>query len=121
MLIRAGATNQSLEEIQLSGPENYRRVYFVRENAGNENFAITSTDGENWRIGMSISLGGSYPELSFPNKAFQQGIRGGVRTQAGVAPGIILTPPLSLLSETNPGSLDFIADQMMWLEDYRAP
>jgi hypothetical protein len=119
VLIVIAAANTNAATLELSGATNHRRVYFVRRSTA-ETFAIESTDGNNWRLAMSISLGGLYPAVTLPSRQFVQGIRGGIRTSAAVSVGVLASPNWNLLSETNPGSLDFIGDQMMWLEDYRA-
>lgn len=119
VLIVIAAANANTATLELSGATNHRRVYFVRRSTA-ETFAVDSTDGNNWRLALSISLGGLYPAVTLPSRQFAQGIRGGIRTAASVSVGALASPNWNLLSETNPGSLDFIGDQMMWLEDYRA-
>ena len=101
-----------LTYVTLSG-DNERRIYLYRQKAANDGvwFDISSTNASRWRLGITASQSNIQFELGNID------ITGGLRTDGeirfqGAIPNF--TP------EEDPGGLDFIADRMMWLEDYRA-
>ena len=62
-----------------------------------------------WRSGATSQVG----DISFDTDGIQ--IVGGVRTDGSISGTPVLEP------ERDPGGLDYIADRMMWLEDYKTP
>jgi hypothetical protein len=106
-----------LTNIILSGrnaaPYDGRRVYLQLDSPGQPQVAIsvTNNDAATWRLGLSARNCGS---LDFSGLGAIE-LVGGLRTDADVPSG------LKVVSENDPGGQDFVADQMMWLEDYRAP
>lgn len=104
-------SNTNIETLTLRN-DNERRVYFYRAKAANDSvtFNVNSEDASAWRLGITMSLCDilfQTPDLS---------IQGGLRTD-----GAIDNQGMpNFVPEADPGGLDFIADRMMWLEDYRA-
>ena len=105
------ASNPNIAELTLIN-NNTRRVYFYRARTSNigDSFRVSS-DSSSWRLGLTMSQ--CDIEFSIGNLE----ITGGLRTDGeinfeGASP--------SFVPEDDPGGLDFIADRMMWLEDYRA-
>ena len=84
---------------------NYQRDPATR---GQLNVVATNATGK-WRLGLTVQHG----DVAFATSGIE--IVGGVRTD-----GTISGNP-SLESERDPGGLDYIADRMMWLEDYKTP
>ena len=84
---------------------NYQRNPATR---GLLNVVATNATGK-WRLGMTVQHG----DVAFNTPGID--IVGGVRTD-----GSISGNP-SLDQEKDPGGLDYIADRMMWLEDYKTP
>jgi hypothetical protein len=75
---------------------------------GQLNVIATNASG-NWRVGISAS----HSDVVFSTAVIDIG--GGVRTE-----GIVAGNP-TLERELDPGGLDYVADRMMWLEDYKTP
>ena len=103
--------NDSLSELALIN-NNTRRVYFYRARQANlgGRFRVAS-DSSSWRLGLTMSQ----CDIEFAIGTLE--ITGGLRTDGqidfeGASPNFV--------PEGDPGGLDFIADRMMWLEDYRA-
>lgn len=89
-----------------------RAVYvnFQRDPVTRGRLDVVATNATgNWRVGLSASHG----DVSFATAGID--IVGGVRTD-----GTITGSPV-LEQEFDPGGLDYIADRMMWLEDYKTP
>jgi len=89
-----------------------RSVYVNYQRAAGAGEALIVTNANasgNWRIGISAS----HSDVSFATSGID--IVGGVRTD-----GLITGNPV-LEQELDPGGLDYIADRIMWLEDYKAP
>ncbi len=84
---------------------NYQRDPTTR---GQLNVTASNAMGK-WRLGITAQHG----DISFATSGID--IVGGVRTD-----GAIAGSP-SLQQERDPGGLDYIADRMMWLEDYNTP
>jgi len=79
-------------------------------NAVGANLEVVATNASGtWRIGISASRS----DVTFTQAGVD--IVGGVRTD-----GRIIGNP-SLEQELDPGGLDYVADRMMWLEDYKTP
>ncbi len=108
------ATSTNVQRLILSGYNSSdlgRPVYFnCQRAAGSTNTlqVVTTNATGAWRIGITaahcgVQFGGAIT------------IFGGVRTD-----GTIAGSP-TLRQEANPGGLDYIADRMMWLEDYKTP
>jgi hypothetical protein len=114
-VVRVAATNGNLRKITLAN-NNTRPVcvYVDSDSAGSTRSLDISSTANIWRASIYAKLPGFGPILAFslPNPAFR--LLGGVRTDA-----LISNAP-TILTETNPAGLDFIADKMMWLEDARA-
>lgn len=103
-------TNVKLLELR---DDNSRRVYFHRRKSVNDGvlFDVISTDADSWRLGITMSQ---------CNIQFEIGnleITGGLRTDGAI---IFQGGSANFVPEGDPAGLDFIADRMMWLEDYRA-
>ena len=73
------------------------------------NVVATNEASGEWRIGISAS----HSDVSFATAGVV--IVGGVRTD-----GVISNNP-TIVRDRDPGALDYIADRMMWLEDYKTP
>jgi hypothetical protein len=110
--IVAAAANTNLSLLVLSN-SNVRRVYFYRARESNAGvfFDVVSANAGSWRLGLTMSQCDVQFEIG--NLEITGGLRtdGNINFQAGSA---------NFVPETDPGGLDFIADRMMWLEDYRA-
>jgi hypothetical protein len=107
------ATNQTaLNVLTLSG-DNLRRVYFYRAKAANVGalFDVNSINASNWRLGITMSQ----CDIQFDIGNVE--ITGGLRTDGGIT---FQGGSANFVTEPDPGGLDFIADRMMWVEDYRA-
>ena len=93
--------------------DNSRLVYFFREKASNDGvpFDVSSVNAGAWRLGITMSR--CNIQFDIGNLEIVGGLRtdGVINFQGGSA---------NFVPETDPGGLDFIADRMMWLEDYRA-
>jgi hypothetical protein len=70
---------------------------------------IATTATGKWRLGVTAQSS----DISFDTDGLQ--IVGGVRTDGSISGTPVLEP------ERDPGGLDYIADRMMWLEDYKTP
>ena len=92
---------------------NSRRVYFHRRKASNDGilFDVSSIDADSWRLGLTMSQ----CDIQFEIGNLE--ITGGLRTDGNI---VFQGGSANFVPETDPGGLDFIADRMMWLEDYRA-
>jgi hypothetical protein len=105
-------SNTNVTGLVLSN-DNTRLVYFYREKAANDGvpFDVSSVNAGSWRLGITMSR----CDIQFDIGSLE--ITGGLRTdgvinfQGGSA---------NFVPETEPAGLDFIADRMMWVEDYRA-
>ena len=84
---------------------NFRRNPVTR---GQLNVISTNATGK-WRVGLTVQHG----DVTFATSGID--IVGGVRTDGTVSGAPSLEP------ERDPGGLDYIADRMMWLEDYKTP
>ena len=84
---------------------NYQRAAGARGTLG----VVATNASGNWRIGISAS----HADVNFATSGID--IVGGVRTD-----GLITGAPV-LEQDLDPGGLDYIADRMMWLEDYKTP
>jgi hypothetical protein len=92
---------------------NTRLVYFYREKASNDGvpFDVSSINADSWRLGITMSR----CNIQFDIGSLE--IVGGLRTDGSIT---FQGGSANFVPETDPGGLDFIADRMMWLEDYRA-
>ena len=106
------ASNTSVDVLTLSG-DNSRRVYFYRAKAANNGrvFDVASVNATSWRLGITMSQ----CDIQFEIGSLE--ITGGLRTDGSIT---FQGGSANFVPETDPGGLDFIADRMMWLEDYRA-
>lgn len=93
--------------------DNSRRVYFYRAKAVNNGvpFDVASIDAGSWRLGITMSQ----CDIQFDIGSLE--VTGGLRTDGEIN---FQGGSANFVPETDPGGLDFIADRMMWLEDYRA-
>lgn len=105
-------TNTSVVNLILSN-NSTRLVYFYREKATNDGtpFVVSSVNASSWRLGITMSR----CNVVFDTGALE--ITGGLRTDGFVD---FQSGSANFVPETDPKGLDFIADRMMWLEDYRA-
>lgn len=105
-------SNTNITGLVLSN-DNSRLVYFYREKAANDGvpFDVSSVNAGSWRLGITMSR--CNIQFDIGNLEIVGGLRtdGSINFQGGSA---------NFVPETDPGGLDFIADRMMWLEDYRA-
>jgi hypothetical protein len=114
-------SNTNTRTLFLSGrnpPNIGRPVYFNFMGSADVEDALivdaTAASGS-WRLGISAaSLDAISDRVEF---VFDPGfsITGGLRVD-----GNVLNPP-PLQQEQDPGGMDYVADRMMWLEDYRTP
>jgi hypothetical protein len=113
--------NTNTRTLFLSGrnpPNIGRPVYFnFMGNADVEDTLIVDATAAigSWRLGISAaSLNAISDRVEF---VFEPGfsITGGLRVDGDV----VNLPPLQ--QEVDPGGMDYVADRMMWLEDYRTP
>lgn len=105
-------SNTNVTGLVLSN-DNSRLVYFYREKASNDGvpFDVSSVDASTWRLGITMSR---------CNIQFEIGdleVIGGLRTDGSIS---FQGGSANFVPEMDPGGLDFIADRMMWVEDYRA-
>jgi hypothetical protein len=85
-------------------------VNYQRTNGGGATLGIIATNATgNWRVGISASQSA----VSFATDGID--IVGGIRTDSTITGSPVLE------QELDPGGLDYIADRMMWLEDYKTP
>jgi hypothetical protein len=105
-------SNTSVTGLVLSN-NNTRLVYFYRQKAANDGvpFDVSSVNADSWRLGITMSQ----CNIQFDIGTLE--ITGGLRTDGGIT---YQGGSANFIPETDPGGLDFIADRMMWLEDYRA-
>jgi len=120
-------TNENTRTLFLSGrnPQTYGRPVYVNiigSPTREDTFTIDANDAEgDWRIGVSAAVltnnVAGLNEFDVVTFAYPPGFRifGGLRTD-----GLVSNPP-PLLRDTDPGGMDYVADRMMWLEDYRTP
>ena len=110
VVVRDSITN--LTGLVLSN-DNSRLVYFYREKAANDGvpFDVSSVNASAWRLGITMSR----CNIQFDIGSLE--ITGGLRTDGSIS---FQGGSANFVPETEPGGLDFIADRMMWLEDYRA-
>ena len=88
-------------------------VNFRRDPATKRQLSVVATNDAlgKWRFGLTAQHATN--NVSFRTSVIE--IVGGVRTD-----GLITGNPV-LEQELDPGGLDYIADRMMWLEDYKTP
>jgi len=101
-----------LTNIILSGSnlgDTGRRVYLQLRSPANAIALNKSTGDSRWRLGISAK---DCSSLDFTGLGDLE-LVGGLRTDVDTA-------GLRVVSESDAQGLDYIADQMMWLEDYRA-
>ena len=115
--IVADPSNTSTEIVSLQGDENDRLVYVNFEKAVYEptgkKLTIDSGSSGSWRIGITANRW----DIVFDIGDVE--IEGGLRTDRGWdSQGV---GQASFAPEVNPLGLDYIADRMMWLEDYKTP
>jgi hypothetical protein len=105
-------SNTNVTGLVLSN-NNSRLVYFYREKAANDGvpFDVSSVNAERWNLGLTMSR----CNIQFDIGALE--VVGGLRTDGGIS---FQGGSANFTPETDPGGLDFIADRMMWMEDYRA-
>lgn len=113
----ADTSNTSTEILSLEGDENTRLVYVnfektVYEPSG-KRLTIDSTNAGSWRIGVTANRWDIIFEIG------DLEVQGGLRTDRGwTSQGV---GEATYTPEVNPEGLDYIADRMMWLEDYKTP
>jgi len=113
VVIPAGRTNLTGIFLQGRNPLVTGRPVYVnyqRTSGSGSTLAVVATNASgNWRVGISAS----HSDVSFSTAGVD--IVGGVRTDGTItgAPG--------LEQDLDPGGLDYVADRMMWLEDYKTP
>ena len=105
-------SNTNITGLVLSN-NNARLAYFYRQKAVNNGvlFDVSSVNASSWRLGITMSQ----CDIQFDIGTLE--ITGGLRTDSGIT---YQGGSANFIPETDPGGLDFIADRMMWLEDYRA-
>lgn len=92
---------------------NGRLVYFNRTKTTDDGvpFSVSAQGATSWRIGLTMTQ----CRLRFGLSGVV--VRGGLRADSTVT---FPSGAVEIRPENDPGGLDFIADRMMWLEDYRA-
>ena len=109
------ATNTNVQSLILAGNNpstTGRPVYFNyqrAEGSGATLQVVTTNATGVWRIGMTAT----HSDIQFDGPVE---IVGGIRTD-----GRVLGAAPTLRQELSPFGLDYIADRMMWLEDYKTP
>jgi hypothetical protein len=105
-------TNVNLDTLELTN-SNIRRVYFYRARSSNSGvrFFISSINAASWRLGITMSQ----CDVGFDLGNLE--VKGGLRTDGDI---LFQAGNVNFVPEEDPAGLDFIADRMMWLEDYRA-
>ncbi len=102
----------NLSRLLLSS-NNIRRVYFNRIKDADDGLDLTvnAQGASSWRLGLTLTQ----TRLAF--RLLGVTVTGGLRSDS-----VVYYPSgfVNILPEVDPGGLDFIADRMMWLEDYRA-
>ncbi len=92
---------------------NIRRVYFnrIKEVDDGSDLTVNAQGASSWRLGLTLTQ----TRLAF--RLLGVTVTGGLRSDS-----VVYYPSgfVDILPEVDPGGLDFIADRMMWLEDYRA-
>ena len=110
VVVSAGSTN--LGRLVFSN-NNDRLVYFNRTKQIDDGriLAAAAAGASRWRVGLTMTQ----CRLRFGLSGVV--VTGGLRSDSSVTypSGFVEIRP-----EYDPGGLDFIADRMMWLEDYRA-
>jgi hypothetical protein len=85
-------------------------VNYQRTAGSGGSLAVIATNATgNWRIGISAAQSA----VSFSTAGID--IVGGIRTDGAITGSPVLE------QEFDPGGLDYVADRMMWLEDYKTP
>jgi hypothetical protein len=110
-------TQTNLQTLFLSGRNTdanriRRPVYFNFQRAGatwGMLEVVESNASGRWCIGISAT----HADVAFDISSIV--IIGGIRTDGTIS------GDLSLARELDPGGLDYVADRMMWLEDYKTP
>jgi hypothetical protein len=110
-------TQTNLQTLFLSGRNTdanriRRPVYFNFQRAGatwGMLEVVESNASGRWCIGISAT----HADVAFDISSIV--IVGGIRTDGTIS------GDLSLARELDPGGLDYVADRMMWLEDYKTP
>jgi hypothetical protein len=92
---------------------NERLVYFNRQKQSNDGIPfdiVAHPSAYYWRLGMTISR--SPVQFEIGTLEITGGLRADHEWDLGDA---------SFVPESSPEGLDYIADRMMWLEDYKTP
>jgi hypothetical protein len=113
VVIPASRTNLTTLFLQgrnplVTGREVYVNYQRTAGAGGNLGVIATNATG-NWRVGISVANSA----ISFSTAGID--IVGGIRTDGAITGSPVLEP------ELDPGGLDYVADRMMWLEDYKTP
>lgn len=109
----------NLQTVFLQGrnpPVTGRDVYlnFQRSPGTTNSLLVKATNATGlWRLGLSAAQSDGDIHVDFETDGIE--IVGGIRTD-----GRIFGAP-ALRRESAPGGLDYVADRMMWLEDYKTP
>lgn len=94
---------------------NERLIYLNRQKQTNDGVpldVISDASASDWRIGMTISKS----SVQFEIGALE--VVGGLRTDGAIT---FQAEQAYFSPEAFPEGLDYIADRMMWLEDYKTP
>jgi hypothetical protein len=94
---------------------NERLVYLNRQkqtNDGAQFDIVSDPDASSWRLGMTVS----HSPVQFEIGTLE--IIGGLRTDGAIT---FQGGEAYFIPEGSPEGLDYIADRMMWLEDYKTP
>jgi hypothetical protein len=113
VVIPAARTNMTNLFLQGRNPLVTGRPVYVnyqRTAGSGGSLAVIATNATgNWRIGISAAQSA----VSFSTAGID--IVGGIRTDGAITGSPVLE------QEFDPGGLDYVADRMMWLEDYKTP
>jgi hypothetical protein len=112
VVVGPGITNTT---VLVLANNNERLVYFNRQKQTNDGIPfdiVADPSAYYWRLGMTVSQSPVQFEIGTLE------ITGGLRTDNTM---IFQGGEAYFVPETSPEGLDYIADRMMWLEDYKTP
>ena len=114
VVVTAAMTNVRTLILTSFNDKQYGRPVYFSYHRGTNSVATLEVDtadatwAKKWRVGITAA----HCNIEFSDPVT---IVGGVRTDGTISGN------LSLEQERDPGGLDYIADRMMWLEDYKTP
>ena len=113
--------NPDLTNVVLSGNNprgSGRRVYFHYRFMGGPPLRFDFQEvSDDWRFALSVKNASAGNPSADLGGLTNRSLVGGIRTDGDILPA----SGVPVAFESDPQGLDYVADQMMWLEDYRAP